>query len=269
MLPTLDGWLAGLFEPSELDRTVAAMWQSQPDATVDPNAAEIARVVADCDTKLDRYRAALEAGYRPGIGRGVDGSGPDGARHGVEPGQGLARAAVTKQRLSKEEIRGVVDSLGSARRALLRADPADKSEVYRQLGLRLTYLPAERTMRADINIDAQSWGYGLCPRGDVHTNHTPSALRREVTAPRNMARRRTRNSRSQPLRRVLERYRNQRTCSTPSGSSTTPIGFIRASPTPARCTRCPRQSSTRCRSFVSTYVDTNAQAASSTSTDMP
>ena len=143
MLPTLDGWLAGLFEPSELDRTVAAMWQSQPDATVDPNAAEIARVVADCDTKLDRYRAALEAGYRPGIGRGVDGSGPDGARHGVEPGQGLARAAVTKQRLSKEEIRGVVDSLGSARRALLRADPADKSEVYRQLGM--SDLPARRT----------------------------------------------------------------------------------------------------------------------------
>ena len=80
----------------------------------------------------------------------------------------MARAAVTKQRLSKEEIRGVVDSLGSARRALLRADPADKSEVYRQLGLRLTYLPAERTMRADINIDAQSWGYGLCPRGDLN-----------------------------------------------------------------------------------------------------
>lgn len=61
--------------------------------------------------------------------------------------------------------RAVVDALGSVRAVLLRADPEDKAEVYRQLGLRLTYQPAERTMRADIQVDAQSWGYGVCPRG--------------------------------------------------------------------------------------------------------
>lgn len=110
------------------------------------------------------------SGYRPGVGRGVDSSGPDGAHHGVEPGPCTGDQAAVEQ----EEIRGVVDSLGSARRALLRADPADKLEVYRQLGLRLIYLPAERTMRADINIDAQSWGYGLCPRGTRPLRTRPS-----------------------------------------------------------------------------------------------
>lgn len=36
------------------------------------------------------------------------------------------------------------------------------------LGLKLTYHPGTRTMGAEIALDAQSWGYGLCPEGDLN-----------------------------------------------------------------------------------------------------
>lgn len=70
--------------------------------------------------------------------------------------------------MSRDEIRGLIEALGSVGDVLRRADPADKAEVYRQLRLRLMYQPDRRTMRADIEVDPQSWGYGVCPRGDLN-----------------------------------------------------------------------------------------------------
>ena len=60
------GWLAGrMFEPEALPHTVGALFRAQPIKASDPHAEEAARVIADCDAKLDRYRAALEAGTDP------------------------------------------------------------------------------------------------------------------------------------------------------------------------------------------------------------
>jgi site-specific DNA recombinase len=55
------------------------------------------------------------------------------------------------------------------RDVLVDADPADKAEVYRQLGLRLTYQPGKRAVRVETCLDPHSWGYGSCPRGDSST----------------------------------------------------------------------------------------------------
>ena len=41
--------------------------------------------------------------------------------------------------MTKHEIRGFVDALGGLLSILREADPRDKLEVYRRLGLRLTY----------------------------------------------------------------------------------------------------------------------------------
>jgi site-specific DNA recombinase len=41
--------------------------------------------------------------------------------------------------MTAEEIRNLVDALGGLLHILDEADPADKLEVYRRLGLRLTY----------------------------------------------------------------------------------------------------------------------------------
>lgn len=70
--------------------------------------------------------------------------------------------------MSKEEIRSLVEALGNIRAVLTDATPEDKAEVYRQLGLHLTYQPAKRLVRAETRFDPRSWGYGSCPRGDLN-----------------------------------------------------------------------------------------------------
>ncbi len=48
-------------------------------------------------------------------------------------------AGQAQGRMSKEQIRDIVDALGGLLNVLQRAEPEDKAEVYRQLGLTLTY----------------------------------------------------------------------------------------------------------------------------------
>jgi site-specific DNA recombinase len=45
----------------------------------------------------------------------------------------------------------MMDELGDIVTALAEADPAGKAEVYRQLGLRLTYQPETKTVRAEVD----------------------------------------------------------------------------------------------------------------------
>ena len=52
--------------------------------------------------------------------------------------------------MSEAEIRVIVDKLGDLVRVLASADPNDKSEIFRQLGLRPTYHPGRRIVEAKI-----------------------------------------------------------------------------------------------------------------------
>ncbi|RDI60505.1 hypothetical protein [Nocardia pseudobrasiliensis] len=51
--------------------------------------------------------------------------------------------------MSREEIRLLVDSFGGLLSILRSADPADKLEIYRQLGLKLTYNHETRVVAAE------------------------------------------------------------------------------------------------------------------------
>jgi site-specific DNA recombinase len=51
--------------------------------------------------------------------------------------------------MSKDDIYALVDTLGGLLNALRHADPADKAEVYRELGVCLTYNHTERTVLAE------------------------------------------------------------------------------------------------------------------------
>lgn len=46
----------------------------------------------------------------------------------------------------------MVDALGDIVATLIEADPTDKAEVYRQLGLRLTYQPKTGIVEATVRI---------------------------------------------------------------------------------------------------------------------
>jgi site-specific DNA recombinase len=64
---------------------------------------------------------------------------------------------------SAVEIDELFDEVGGMVGALRKATP-EKSEVYRNLGLRLTYLPETKTVRADVDLAAHR-GASVCVRG--------------------------------------------------------------------------------------------------------
>ncbi|WP_199444067.1 recombinase zinc beta ribbon domain-containing protein [Umezawaea beigongshangensis] len=172
LLGPLDDWLALVFAPHRLSDTVDALYRSQPDLEEDPATLDARRVVAECDRKLERHRAALEAGTDPRlVARWT-------AEVSARRAEALSRsrAAVGRERMTREQIATMVAALGDVRQVLGNADPDDEAEVYRQLRLSATYHPGKRTVRVETSLDPHSWGCGACPRGDLRTIHTPQPV---------------------------------------------------------------------------------------------
>ncbi len=65
LLPALDTWLATAFAPDRLHRSLTALDEAQHEAR--PEGDPLRATVADCDRKLARHRAALEAGADPTV----------------------------------------------------------------------------------------------------------------------------------------------------------------------------------------------------------
>jgi hypothetical protein len=68
--------------------------------------------------------------------------------------------------MTPEEINTMVEALAGIAAILRTADPIDKAEVYRRLGLRLTYKPSLRVIAAEANPSGSCTS--LCPRGDLN-----------------------------------------------------------------------------------------------------
>jgi site-specific DNA recombinase len=80
-------------------------------------------------------RTALDAGASPvTVAWWISETEADKARYEV----GLRQLAKARERMTEQEIRFVVDKLADRARTRADADADDKSEIYRQLGLRLT-----------------------------------------------------------------------------------------------------------------------------------
>jgi hypothetical protein len=65
--------------------------------------------------------------------------------------------------MTEAEIRSIVDKLADLARVLRGADPNDKSEIFRQLGLKLTYHPGRRLVEA--KIEPTEYGFFDSVRG--------------------------------------------------------------------------------------------------------
>ncbi|MFE9694323.1 hypothetical protein [Micromonospora sp. NPDC005806] len=143
------------------------MADSQDESQPEDRASVLARAqLADCDTKLGRHRAALEAGADPKIVTGWI------AEVEAERRRALALLNEPKPRsvtrMSHEQITQLGQQLGDIAVALGEANPADRAEVYRQPGLRLTYHPATtESPRPGTACRGLSLGNESCPRGDV------------------------------------------------------------------------------------------------------
>ncbi len=140
VLPPLDRWLAGVFDPDRIDATCAQLAAASD--SDEAYAAELEanrRRLVDCDGRLAKYRAALEGGADPTVvaawTREVQAE-----RAAVERSLAQLRPQRT---LSAAELREIVEELADIPAVLAEADPELRARLYGDLGIALTYRPGE------------------------------------------------------------------------------------------------------------------------------
>jgi hypothetical protein len=177
IVPTLDRWLQRAFSPAALPYTIKSLVDAQDDHQDEEHlarAAEAERIITDCDQRLGRYRAALEAGTDPALIAQWTAE-VNAARTAA---QAQLRAATgSNTRMTAEEIETIVTALGGIIKILRDANPADKAKIYAGVGLRLTYEPGGNKVIAEAKPAAIMYE-GSCPRGDMN----PPADRRPRSA---------------------------------------------------------------------------------------
>jgi hypothetical protein len=160
----LDAALAHAFAPHRITETLTALTDSQDDtADTDDEAIRARAQLAACNTKLARHRAALEQGADPKIVTGWI------AEVEADRRRALAVLRPRSRRMTRDQISDLVGKLGDIISVLREADPADRAEVYQQLGLRLTYHPTQHKVRVQAQPGADPYGEMVGVRGRIDT----------------------------------------------------------------------------------------------------
>jgi hypothetical protein len=145
VLDPLDRWLAQIFDPEHLGATVEALVAASEDPGIEARRDAAREAMRHCDDRLAKYRAALDAGVDPGVvGQWI--TEVQGERLRAEIAMQQAKSG---ERMTKSQITTLIAQLGGIMATLKSADPADKAEVYAQLGLRLTCDPERRVVTAE------------------------------------------------------------------------------------------------------------------------
>jgi site-specific DNA recombinase len=153
----LDDWLAELFSPAHLDHTCQTLaTASRSDPTRHQRRAA-QQVLADCQRRLDRYRAALEAGTDPAI-----------VQQWIAEVTAMRAAAEVQLRdsrtapegLTPEQVRGLLEQAGGLVDALDRSDPAVRAQLYEELGIDGVYDPNSRTVDVQVELGRRIGGVG-------------------------------------------------------------------------------------------------------------
>jgi site-specific DNA recombinase len=160
LIKPLDTWLAQEFGPLQRERTVARIVeQARSGMPVAAPVAPSGPSVADCDAKLDRYRAALDAGADPVVvAQWIAETQIERQRaQARQQAEAATLSAASVSELTVDDVLAMIEELGDMIVVLGEADPEHKQQVYRDLGLRLTYLPERQTVRADVDLAAHRW----------------------------------------------------------------------------------------------------------------
>jgi site-specific DNA recombinase len=146
IVPKLDEWIGTLFDPANLDTTCEDLAAAGGSSGADRGRIEAAqRKLADCDTRLTKYRTALDAGADPAIVTSWIAQVQD-ERMRAEREIGLAKGT---QRFTKEQVRELVEGLGDIATVLTSADPKLKAQLYEKLGISVIYEPRRRIARIE------------------------------------------------------------------------------------------------------------------------
>jgi DNA invertase Pin-like site-specific DNA recombinase len=139
--PGIDHWLATLFDDEHLDQTAEVFaGSSKPDGETEARNHAIRDQISDCDRRLARYRLALDA---EGEVATVAGWIAEVERERKALQAQLGRD-VEGGKLTKSQVRFLVHALRDIVSVLAYADPNDKAELYKELGVGLVYHPDGR-----------------------------------------------------------------------------------------------------------------------------
>jgi site-specific DNA recombinase len=148
----VDKWLAREFAPHRMSDTLRALAEARPETPAAAGAEDdTASKIAECDQKLAQYRAALDAGASPAtVAAWIAETEAEKQSYAL-----VMRRSGPRPRMTQQEIKSIVDKFADIARVLIDADPDDKAEIFRQLGLKLTYHPGRQLVKAQI--EAPHW----------------------------------------------------------------------------------------------------------------
>lgn len=164
LIGPLDAALAQAFAPHRIADTITALTEHQETPDIDHEADRARIQLAECETKLTRHKAALEAGADPTVvTRWI--AEVETERRSILAVLNRARPQQAQQHLTRQQISDLVTALGDIITVLREADPTDRAEVYRQIGLRLTYDPGKQKVRVQAQPVADFHGEMVGVRG--------------------------------------------------------------------------------------------------------
>ncbi len=150
----LDRWLAALFDDDHIDDTCDHLaGVSEPDPAVEERQAALRAAIADCDRRLTNYRALLDHDDAVTVAAAWI---ADTQRERKNLERELGQH-VPGDQLTPEQVKALATALKDIVTVLSDADPADKSELYDQLGISLAYNP-------DGTVTVESQPRGLTVR---------------------------------------------------------------------------------------------------------
>jgi site-specific DNA recombinase len=165
ILPALDRWLAQLFDHQYLDATCQTLAAPTAPSTPTAAAAEAARrTIRDCDQRLTRYRAALDAGADPTLVAAWIAE-TQAERATAEQAHAATRTAPA---MTAADIQALIEGLPEIVQVLADTPPHDKAQLYEAFGLELTYYPDRRTVTVTADPIRQAGVPKGCRRGDLN-----------------------------------------------------------------------------------------------------
>ncbi|MEO3821755.1 hypothetical protein [Plantactinospora sp. B24E8] len=168
IVPALDNWLLKAFAPHRLTDTIRRLHAAQPEAGpgagVAPEIAAVNKIIAACDAKLVQYRAIADAGGDPATVAAWMAE-VNAQRAAALARRDKAAREPAPRRLAEDDIRRLVGSFEDIRNTLRDADSKDKSNVYRELRLALTYDPGKNKISVEAKPDADYCGVTVRVRG--------------------------------------------------------------------------------------------------------
>jgi len=134
--PGLDRWLAQLFDDEHLDATCQTLASvSEPDPTISERDDKLRAGIADCDRRIAKYHQLLDHDVDPAVAAAWI-TEAQRERQGLEAQLG---EQVSGEQLSSSQVKALVGALRDIVGALAAADPTDKADLYRELGVTLRY----------------------------------------------------------------------------------------------------------------------------------